>query len=137
MKQYVLDACALVAFFNDEEGADVVEKLLFDALNGQCHIIMNKYNLLEVYYGYFRANGEVFAENILSIVENSSIEIKDVLTDMLFKKAGKFKASYKMSLADAMALAQAFDEQAILVTTDHHELDVIDSDGLVEFIWVR
>ena len=24
MKRYVLDACALVAFFNDEEGADLV-----------------------------------------------------------------------------------------------------------------
>ena len=42
-----------------------------------------------------------------------------------------------MSLADAMALAQAVDEQAILVTADHHELDVICVDGSVEFLWVR
>ena len=137
MKRYVLDACALVAFFNDEEGADIVEKILSEASKGQCLIIMNKYNLLEVYYGYFRANGEEFAENILSIVDTSSIQVYDVLTDALLRKAGRFKASYKISLADAMALAQAFDEQAILVTTDHHELDVIDKDSLVEFLWVR
>ena len=133
----MLDACALVAFFNDEEGADVVEKLLSDASEEQCIIVMNKYNLLEVYYGYFRANGEEFAENILSIVDNSSIQVYDILTDALLRTAGRFKASYKISLADAMALAQTFDEQAILVTADHHELDAINKDNPVEFLWVR
>lgn len=27
MSRYLLDACALIAFFNEEEGADVVEAL--------------------------------------------------------------------------------------------------------------
>ena len=137
MKRYVLDACALVAFFNDEAGAVIVEKLLCEAVQGRCAVLMNKYNLLEVYYGYFRANGEHFAENILSIVENSNIQVCEVLTDSLLRKAGRFKASNKMSLADAMALSQAVDEQAVLVTADHHELDVVSKIGEVEFLWVR
>jgi len=137
MKCYVFDACALVAFFNDEAGADVVERLLFEASQGHCAISMNKYNLLEVYYGYLRANGEDFAGNILNIVENSCIVICDVLTNALFTKAAKFKISYKMSLADSMALAQASVEQASLVTTDHHELDAIDKDGKLDFYWIR
>ena len=137
MKRYVLDACALVAFFNDEEGADVVEEVLSGALQGNCIIIMNKYNLLEVYYGYYRANGEAFAENILHIVESSSIQVYDVLTNTLLRQAGKFKAAYKMSLADAVALAQAFDEQAILITADHHEMDVVKLGGEVQFLWIR
>jgi len=137
MKRYVLDACALVAFFNDETGAELVEKLLIEASKGRCIIAMNKYNLLEVYYGYLKANGKEFAENILSIVENSYIHIYDVLTDALLRQAGSFKASYKISLADAMALAQASVEQYVLVTTDHHELDVVDRNNELEFLWVR
>ena len=137
MKRYVFDACALIAFFNDEPGADVVEKLLTDATHGKCDIVMNKYNLLEVYYGYLKANGEEFAENILSIVENSCIHVYDVLTDVLFRCAATFKASYRMSLADAMALAQASVEPAILVTADHHEMDALCESSTIEFLWIR
>ena len=137
MKRYVFDTCALVAFFNDEDGADIVEDLLDEASNGRCTIIMNKYNLLETYYGYFRDNGVDFAEKILSIVESSSIHVHDALTNALFRQAGKFKSMHKMSLADAVALAQAFIEQAVLVTADHHELDAVDEAGDVEFLWVR
>ena len=49
MKTYVLDACAIVALFNDEIGANVVDNLLVDAANGLCSLTMNKYSLLEVY----------------------------------------------------------------------------------------
>ena len=137
MKRYVLDACALVAFFNDEEGAEAVEGVLIEASRGNGTVIMNKYNLLEVYYGYYRVNGEAFAENILSIVEGSSIQINDALTNSLLRQAGRFKATHKISLADAVALAQAFDEQSILVTADHHEMDALMQNGEVEFLWIR
>ena len=137
MNRYVLDACALIAFINNEKGADVVEKLLIEASLGRCRISMNKFNLLEVHYGYLREKGEKFAENILNIVENSGIQIIDVLTDELFCSASKFKASYRISLADAIALAQASIENAPLVTADHHELDAVETDGKVKFHWVR
>ena len=137
MKRYVFDACALVAFFNEEDGANIVEDLLDEASNGRCVIIMNKYNLLEAYYGYFRDHGVEFADRILSIVENSNIQIYDVLSNALLRQAGRFKAMHKMSLADAVALAQAFDEQAVLVTADHHELDAVNKAGEVEFLWLR
>ena len=137
MKKYVLDTCALVAFFNDENGADVVESILLKAINGECVVIMNKYNLLEAYYGYLRANDEAFAENILRVVEDSSVFISDVLTNDIFRQAGKLKASYKISLADSIVLAQALVDNAIIVTSDHHELDIIERDGAIEFLWIR
>jgi len=137
MKRYVLDACALIALINDEKGADMVERLLVEASVGRCNISMNKFNLLEVYYGYFRSNGEDFAENILNIIGNSGIRIYDTLSDDLFRQAGIFKASYKISLADAVALAQAYTENAMLVTADHHELDAVEKDGKLGFYWLR
>ena len=137
MTSYVFDASALVAFFNDENGAGVVEGLLSEALDGICVVTMNKYNLLEIYYGYLRANGEEFAETILKSVEESCIRIVDVLTDDILRQAGKLKVAYKISLADAMMLSQAAIDGAVVVTSDHHELDTVARDGKFKFLWIR
>ena len=137
MKSYVLDTCALVAFFNDENGANIVENLLTEATGGNCTVTMNKYNLLEAYYGYLRADGEDFAETILSAVENSCIKIFDVLTDDLLRQAGKLKVAHKISLADSIVLAQATVDNSIVVTSDHHELDAVEKKGKIRFQWIR
>ena len=137
MNSYILDACAVVALFNDEIGADIVDNLLVDAGNGLCSLSMNKYNLLEVYYGYLREDGEMFAEQQLANVLTARIQILDILTDDLFRQAAKLKANYKLSLADSIAVAQAVVSNAILVTSDHHELDSIDRDGKIKFLWIR
>ncbi|MDR1292182.1 MAG: PIN domain-containing protein [Clostridiales Family XIII bacterium] len=138
MKKYVFDACALIALFNDEEGADVIEQLLAEAADSRCSIAMNKFNLLEIYYGYLIANGEDFADNILSMIKDSSITISDQFTDELMREAGKTKRTYRrMSLADSMAVAQAVVDSATIVTADHHELDIVDETGIIDFLWFR
>ena len=126
-----------MAFFNDEKGADVVERLLNEATTGDSAVTMNKYNLLETYYGYLRANGEDFAETIIKTVESSCIKISDVLTDEIFKQAGKLKVAFKISLADAIVLAQAKVDNAIIITSDHHELDEVESRTDIKFQWIR
>lgn len=50
MEKYVLDACALIAFFNDEEGAGKVEMILEQAENGEVELYLASINLFEVYY---------------------------------------------------------------------------------------
>ena len=54
MKSYVLDACAVIAFILDEEGADKVENLLSLSSSGKCALYLNKINLLEIYYNFKR-----------------------------------------------------------------------------------
>ncbi len=44
---YVLDACAMIAYLNDEPGADVVEAAMIDPMN-QCYA--HAVNLCEVFY---------------------------------------------------------------------------------------
>jgi len=55
---YVLDACALLALINNEQGADRVEAVLREALNGNTEVFMNKINIYEVYYGIYRVEGQ-------------------------------------------------------------------------------
>ena len=62
MEIFVLDACSLIAFFNDEEGADQVENLLRMAEEKKVKLYMNKLNILEIYYGVYRDDWEKVAE---------------------------------------------------------------------------
>ena len=51
--KYVLDACAVIAFLNDEEGAQKVEQLLLQGERAPDTLFMHEINLLEIYYGVY------------------------------------------------------------------------------------
>jgi predicted nucleic acid-binding protein len=51
--------------------------------------------------------------------------------------AARFKARFRISLADSVALALAVVCDAPLVTCDHHEFDPIETAGEVRFLWIR
>jgi len=78
---YVLDASAIIALLKNEEGADVIDSLLVQAADGECTVIMNKTNLLEVYYGFYREDGEAFAREQIVAIEESHIKINEVMSD--------------------------------------------------------
>ena len=44
-EKFVLDACALLAFLNDETGAEKVENILTKALDNISSVYMNKLNI--------------------------------------------------------------------------------------------
>jgi predicted nucleic acid-binding protein len=123
---------------NHEPGDDKVLELLQKADEKSIRLLMNKVNLLEVYYGYLKVDGEAFAEQQLTHILSSNIEIIDVLSDDLMRQAGKLKRLHKrISLANAFVVAQTIICDDILVTTDHHELDVVDRSECVGFLWIR
>jgi predicted nucleic acid-binding protein len=136
--KYVLDACAIIALLNREAGAEKVAEL-YEKANGEVvELFMNKVNLLEVYYGYLKVDGEAFAEQQLALIRNSNIKVVDVISDEILRQAGRVKNVHKrISLADAFAVAQTVVFGGVLVTSDHHELDVIDEAGTVKFMWIR
>ena len=135
--KYVLDACALTAFFCDEVGADIVESILDKAETGTVHLYMNKLNLFEVYYGVRRAEGLHRAEHIYSTVLKLPITIIDGISDAVFREAGRIKSQYKMSLADSIALGETSVMGAHILTSDHHEFDIIETSEDIKFLWTR
>ena len=134
---YVLDACALIAFLRNESGADKVEVLLEKAKNGKANLYMNKLNLLEVYYDVYRYAGKKRASDELFGIQCLPIEIVAELSDDVFIKAGEIKATCRLSLADAVALAEAIARNAELVTADHLEMDKLHGGGWVRVCWIR
>ena len=134
---YVLDACALIAAIKQEDGALTDAELYEEAVNGSADIIINKVNLLEVYYGFRCEHGKDYADAILESVINSIVEVSDLSMDTLIE-AGRIKSEYRrISLADSIVLAETLNRSGHLVTADHHEMDALDKAGLVNFLWIR
>ena len=137
MKRYVLDANALIALLQDEPGAEKVFDVIKAAYKGEAEIIMHKANLLEVYYDAYRYRSKEQADLMVAEVVKSPIQINAEITDDIFAKAGRLKATYKMSFADSFALAQASIFGGALLTSDHHEFDVIERNEAIKFFWIR
>ncbi|MFA5518012.1 MAG: PIN domain-containing protein [Spirochaetota bacterium] len=137
MEIFVFDACSIIAFFKKEPGFDKVKAILEKAQAGLCQIYMNKINVLEVYYGFYRDDSPAIAEKFYAYIFLLPIVVVDIISDQLFFEAGKLKALYRISLADSIALGEAKIRNASLVTSDHHEFDIIDKDKVVRFYWIR
>ncbi|MCL2398561.1 MAG: PIN domain-containing protein [Defluviitaleaceae bacterium] len=137
MKVYVLDACALMAVLYREKGASVVKAAFDEADKGKAKIIMHKANLLEVYYDILRNLGKEKADAIISEIKKRPISFNAEITDEIFIEASRLKSSYKISFADSFALAQALISGGSLLTSDHHEFNVIEGKESIHFAWIR
>jgi len=114
---YVLDTSALLAFLGDEPGADKVERLLEGARDSRCHLLSCSITLMEIFYTAMREKGEDEAIKILALVKAWPIEWVDPDEKVLLQ-AGRLKAAYRLSVADALIAAVARTRGAILVHKD-------------------
>ncbi len=133
---FVLDACALIALLKNEKGAGIVAAAYKEAESGKARITINRVNLLEVYYGFYHDKGENYAKMIMDGVMRSIVSISEFDKEV-FPVAGRLKASYKISLADSIVLAQAIVSNGVLLTADHHEFDAIEGREDISFQWIR
>ncbi len=136
-KIYLLDACALIALLKREAGSDKIEELFVEAGKKNCDLLMSKYNLLEVYYGFYRSDGKDVADKRMEAIKATTLQIINTLSDEAFSKAGYLKATYKMSLADSIVLAEGITRNAVIVSSDHHEFDNVEQNEDINFLWVR
>jgi predicted nucleic acid-binding protein len=120
MATMVLDAHALMVLFNDEPGADEVEKILLKAESGSPKLLMSVVNWGEIYYSILRGASQEMAETKAHEIAGMQIELVPVDADdlQLVRQAAAFKATRKMSYADCFAAALAKIKNAELVTGD-------------------
>ncbi|MCL2171209.1 MAG: PIN domain-containing protein [Defluviitaleaceae bacterium] len=136
-KKYIFDACAIVAILKNENGENVVQALLDEAKSESSQLFMTKLNLYEVYYGICREMGVIKAEITYDMVLGLPISIIENISDNTMREAARFKVAYKMSLADSILLGEASALSAAVVTSDHHEFDIVDKNSELEFAWIR
>lgn len=118
MKRVVLDASALMTFFEDRPGAAQVEELIHLAIEGKRELLMIVVNWGEVYYSVWRAKGPGVAQKVLAEIAQLPIELVDA-DYALTKCAAEFRAQHKLPYADCFAAALAANTKASLITNDH------------------
>jgi predicted nucleic acid-binding protein len=117
MAAKVLDSWALMAFFKGEPAGVAVEELIHKASADKARLLLCVINWGEVYYGMWRAGGKEAAQDAVEDLSRLPIELVDV--DLpLTRLAAIYKATNKMSYADAFAAALAKEKKAELVTGD-------------------
>ena len=137
MDRYILDACALLALIYKEDGDEMVKSTLKRASIGAVTVYMNKLNMYEVYYDVVRSKGLQQAETVYDMVLKSPVQIIDGISDSVLRQGVQFKTKYRMSLADSVLLGQATELAASVVTSDHHELGVVEKNENIKFAWTR
>ena len=137
MATMVLDAHALMVLFNDEPGAEEVEKILLKAEKGNPRLLMSVVNWGEIYYSIMRGASQEIADSKAHEIAGMPLELVPVdARDLeLVREAAIFKATKKMSYADCFAAALAKMRNAELVTGDR-EFKVVEGE-LKKIHWLR
>ena len=131
----VLDSWALIAFFEDEPAAERVEKLLVKAEAGTHKLLLCVVNWGEIYYNTMRTVSQEAAERKAKEIAGLTIEIVGVDDKNLelVRQAATYKATRRISYADAFAAALARIRNAELVTGDH-EFKVLEDEIKIEWL---
>ena len=118
---YVLDTSAIFTFTDQEDGSKQVERLLNTAQLQKCRVEACSISLMELYYVTLRERGEDEAARLIGLIKSWPVAwiYPDEKTLLL---AGKLKAFYRLSVADALIVAVAKLHNAKLVHKDP-ELD--------------
>ncbi|MBI5962423.1 MAG: type II toxin-antitoxin system VapC family toxin [Chloroflexi bacterium] len=117
MAAKVLDSYALMAFFEDEPGADFVRGLIQKAVDSDTNLLMSVVNLGEVWYSIARTNSPEIADQYIHEIKGMAIEIVDI-DWTLTRQAAVFKVNGNISYADCFAAALAKVKKAELITGD-------------------
>ena len=129
----VLDSFALLAFLRGEVGDDQVAALLEKAGARDVPVQMTEVNYAEVKTIVIRKDGADRWEEIARELPTLPIEFQPV-TRQLADIAADIKAGYKLSLADAFAVALAKQKKAELVTGDPEFKSV---EGEIKILWLK
>jgi ribonuclease VapC len=130
---YILDAFALMAYLENEPGAERVEAILEDAEKGKSHIYISIINLGEVVYNIERKHGLSKAQDALGLFQKMPIEILPADNQTVLAGA-HIKANYPLSYADAFVVVAAQHINGIIMTGDPEFQDITE---LVEIEWLQ
>ncbi|MDO8673750.1 MAG: PIN domain-containing protein [Dehalococcoidia bacterium] len=118
---YLLDTSAVLTLIEDEPGADRVEELLRNRV-----VLLPFVVGLETYYITCQERGTDEADRRLFLLRHLPAQWLNAVDDAVLVTAGRFKANYRLSLADCLVAAFASETGAVLVHKDP-EYDSLDT----------
>jgi predicted nucleic acid-binding protein len=130
----ILDACAMIAYLRDEEGAEVVETAL---LESDC--VAHALNLYEVYKDcLYRGEDNSVADRMIDDLTSIGLVLCDDMDSTLWKNAAALKNKIRhIAIPDCFALAVTERLQGVLYTSDHKEFDPVNAQGTHSITFIR
>ncbi len=117
MTKYVFDSFAMIAYFEDEPGADKVSEILSVIMTRKAKGYMSVINWGEMYYNTMREQGVEEAEGVLTQFDKYAIKLIEADRKLTYE-AAKIKARHKIAYADCFAAALTLSLNASLITGD-------------------
>lgn len=118
MRRYVLDANALIGFFEGRTPASGrVRHMVSEALRLELPLLMSAVNWGEVFYMEWRYHGEAKAREIEAYLHRLPIAVIAVDVDRA-TRAAALKQKHNLGYADSFAAELAIERDAWLVTAD-------------------
>jgi len=110
---FVLDTSAILALWNDEDGADTVEHIL----RSGAPVLVSFMSFMEGRYRLWKSAGKEASDEFSRYV--SLLPIKRIeITEAIFEKAIEIKATNNLSVCDSWIIASAVATNSILVHKD-------------------
>lgn len=114
---FILDTSALLAYIEDEDGAEYADDLLIKAERNEITIYISFISLTEVMYISLQEKDEGTALARVDLIKSLSCTIEESSENLNFV-AARLKAKNRISLADAYIAALCQDRNGILVHKD-------------------
>lgn len=115
-ESFVLDTSAILALWNNEEGASTVEKILREA-SSRKPILISFMTFMECRYRLWKDQGQKAADEIFrSLCHLPAVRVD--VDDRLLMTASELKAQHRISVADSWIVATAITRNATLVHKD-------------------
>ena len=114
---FILDTSAILAYVQEEPGAQRVYSLLIEAKAKRCRISISFATISEVYYIICQKQGPPPARELVALLKELPIEIVQS-NERITLAAGRLKAAYRLSFADAFIAATAMEKEGVLVHKD-------------------
>ena len=119
-ERYTFDSEAILSFYLDEDGAEVVEDCLEQVQSDKAEGYISIINLTEIFYILSRVSPEM-AEETERKLRLLGIKVVSVDDNGLWREAAHVKAKHPLSLADAFAVATAKTAESKLVVGSDKE----------------
>ena len=135
MKKYVMDSYAMIAFFENEPGAEKVELILKSLLERKAKAYMSVINWGEIYYNTLREQDVETAEKAIEQLKQYPIVLVDADQRITYE-AAKLKGRYKIAYADCFAAALSNRLNAEIVTGDL-EFRKLEKESIIDICWLE
>ena len=128
---YIFDTSAIIALLRDEEGSDVVERIILNAPGSCC---MHSVNYVELYYKMGDKGGAEAAKTAVNHLRHIGISVMDISGEAFLQRVGQIKNLFPaLSLGDSFAVGLSEWVRGTVVTADKQFSNTAAITGIKQF----